>query len=69
MRGGVRPCKRHDRDIDTVMTMPKVVITMPAFHAETTLQRTVEAIPDGVADELIVRTKASAQAARVGGSP
>jgi SAM-dependent methyltransferase len=62
MRGGVQPCKRHDRDIDTVRTMPKVVITMPAFHAETTLQRTVEAIPDGVADELILVDDASTDA-------
>ncbi len=42
--------------------MPKVVITMPAFHAETTLQRTVEAIPDGIADEMILVDDASTDA-------
>src|SRR5262245_5951078 len=42
--------------------MPRVVITMPAFHAEATLERTVEAIPEGVADELILVDDASTDA-------
>jgi hypothetical protein len=40
-------------------TTPKVVITMPAYHAERTLERTVLAIPEGVADELILVDDAS----------
>ena len=39
--------------------MPKVVITMPAYQAERTLERTVLAIPEGVADELILVDDAS----------
>jgi glycosyltransferase involved in cell wall biosynthesis/2-polyprenyl-3-methyl-5-hydroxy-6-metoxy-1,4-benzoquinol methylase len=42
--------------------MPHVVITMPAYHAETTLERTVSAIPEGVADELILVDDASRDA-------
>ncbi len=42
--------------------MPKVVITMPAYHAERTLERTVAAIPEGVADELILVDDASRDA-------
>ena len=38
---------------------PKVVITMPAYHAEHTLERTVLAIPGGFADELILVDDAS----------
>lgn len=40
--------------------MPKVVITMPAYHAEGTLAQTVADIPAGVADELILVDDASA---------
>lgn len=39
--------------------MPRVVITMPAYHAERTLERTVRAIPSGIADELILVDDAS----------
>ena len=39
--------------------MPKVVITMPAYHAEGTLEQTVADIPAGVADELILVDDAS----------
>ncbi len=39
--------------------MPKVVITMPAYEAEGTLERTVMDIPVGVADELILVDDAS----------
>jgi len=39
--------------------VPKVVITMPAYQAEQTLERTVLAIPEGVADELILVDDAS----------
>jgi 2-polyprenyl-3-methyl-5-hydroxy-6-metoxy-1,4-benzoquinol methylase len=39
--------------------LPKIVITMPAYHAERTLERTVLAIPAGVADELILVDDAS----------
>lgn len=39
--------------------MPKVIITMPAYHAELTLERTVQAIPPSVADELILVDDAS----------
>jgi 2-polyprenyl-3-methyl-5-hydroxy-6-metoxy-1,4-benzoquinol methylase len=39
--------------------MPKVVITMPAFRAEETLEKTVSEIPAGVADELILVDDAS----------
>jgi 2-polyprenyl-3-methyl-5-hydroxy-6-metoxy-1,4-benzoquinol methylase len=42
--------------------MPKIVITMPAYHAEQTLERTVAAIPAGVADELILVDDASRDA-------
>ena len=42
--------------------MPHVVITMPAYHAEATLERTVSAIPDGIADELILVDDASRDA-------
>lgn len=40
--------------------MPKTVITMPAYRAVKTLERTVAAIPAGVADELILVDDASA---------
>src|SRR3954452_17081427 len=56
------PINRDGRVLDTGKTMPKIVITMPAFHAETTLERTVEAIPRGVADELILVDDASTDA-------
>jgi 2-polyprenyl-3-methyl-5-hydroxy-6-metoxy-1,4-benzoquinol methylase len=39
--------------------MPKVTIALPAYQAETTLAMTVAAIPDGVADELILVDDAS----------
>jgi 2-polyprenyl-3-methyl-5-hydroxy-6-metoxy-1,4-benzoquinol methylase len=39
--------------------VPKVVITMPAFRAEHTLEKTVSDIPEGVADELILVDDAS----------
>jgi glycosyltransferase involved in cell wall biosynthesis len=39
--------------------VPRVVITMPAYQAEGTLERTVLAIPEGVADELILVDDAS----------
>jgi glycosyltransferase involved in cell wall biosynthesis len=39
--------------------MPKVVITMPAYRAAGTLRQTVAAIPEGVADELILVDDAS----------
>jgi 2-polyprenyl-3-methyl-5-hydroxy-6-metoxy-1,4-benzoquinol methylase len=39
--------------------VPKVVITMPAYQAEQTLERTVLAIPAGLADELILVDDAS----------
>jgi 2-polyprenyl-3-methyl-5-hydroxy-6-metoxy-1,4-benzoquinol methylase len=38
---------------------PKVIITLPAFHAESTLARTVDEIPTDVADELILVDDAS----------
>jgi hypothetical protein len=39
--------------------MPKVVITMPAYRAERTLERTVAEIPPGIADRLILVDDAS----------
>ena len=39
--------------------MTRVVITLPAYQAEETLERTVAAIPDGVADEVILVDDAS----------
>ncbi|HYT78684.1 MAG TPA: bifunctional glycosyltransferase/class I SAM-dependent methyltransferase [Actinomycetota bacterium] len=39
--------------------MPRVVITMPAYRAEGTLEKTVADIPPGVADELILVDDAS----------
>jgi glycosyltransferase involved in cell wall biosynthesis/2-polyprenyl-3-methyl-5-hydroxy-6-metoxy-1,4-benzoquinol methylase len=42
--------------------MPKIVIAMPAYHAEQTLERTVSAIPPGIADELILVDDASRDA-------
>ena len=39
--------------------MTKVVITMPAYYAEDTLERTVADIPVGIADELILVDDAS----------
>ncbi len=39
--------------------MTKVVITMPAYRAQDTLERTVADIPAGVADELILVDDAS----------
>ena len=44
------------------MSTSKIVITMPAYHAERTLERTVAAIPEGVADELILVDDASRDA-------
>lgn len=38
---------------------PKIVITLPAYHAARTLERTVAAIPEGIADELILVDDAS----------
>lgn len=40
--------------------MSKIVITMPAFHAEGTLEKTIADIPSGTADELILVDDASA---------
>ena len=40
--------------------MPRVVVTLPAYHAESTLAKTVADIPPGVADELILVDDASA---------
>jgi 2-polyprenyl-3-methyl-5-hydroxy-6-metoxy-1,4-benzoquinol methylase len=42
--------------------MPKVIIAMPAYHAEDTLEQTLDDIPSGVADEVIVVDDASADA-------
>jgi Glycosyl transferase family 2 len=39
--------------------MPKVIITMPAYRAATTLERTVADIPPGIADRLILVDDAS----------
>ena len=39
--------------------MPKVVITLPAYRAERTLERTIAEIPHGVADRLILVDDAS----------
>ncbi len=39
--------------------MPKVIITMPAYRAERTLERTVADIPAGIADQLILVDDAS----------
>jgi glycosyltransferase involved in cell wall biosynthesis/2-polyprenyl-3-methyl-5-hydroxy-6-metoxy-1,4-benzoquinol methylase len=39
--------------------MPKVVITMPAYRAEHTLEKTIADIPEGVADKLILVDDAS----------
>ncbi len=47
------------RHVDRSPGLPKVVITMPAYQAEQTLERTVLAIPPGVADELILVDDAS----------
>ncbi len=47
------------RHVDRSPGLPKVVITMPAYQAEQTLERTVLAIPAGVADELILVDDAS----------
>lgn len=38
---------------------PKVIVCMPAYKAETTLAKTYHALPDGVADEVIVVDDAS----------
>ena len=38
----------------------RVIVTLPAYHAETTLEKTVADIPAGVADELILVDDASA---------
>ncbi len=32
----------------------KVIVVMPAYNAELTIERTVEAIPEGVADDIIL---------------
>src|SRR6266566_5187167 len=54
---------RHDvrspRRVSRRPARPKVVITMPAYQAEMTLERTVLAIPSGVADEVILVDDAS----------
>jgi SAM-dependent methyltransferase len=42
-----------------VSAAAKVVIALPAYHAARTLERTVAAIPEGVADELILVDDAS----------
>jgi glycosyltransferase involved in cell wall biosynthesis len=42
-----------------VVGLVKVVITLPAYRAAGTLRRTVAAIPDGIADELILVDDAS----------
>jgi 2-polyprenyl-3-methyl-5-hydroxy-6-metoxy-1,4-benzoquinol methylase len=42
--------------------VPKVIITMPAYRAEGTLEKTVADIPEGVADELILVDDASPDA-------
>ena len=47
------------RPVDRSGVLPKVVITMPAYQAEQTLERTVLAIPAGLADELILVDDAS----------
>lgn len=39
--------------------MARVIITMPAYRAEATLERTVADIPEGIADELILVDDAS----------
>jgi 2-polyprenyl-3-methyl-5-hydroxy-6-metoxy-1,4-benzoquinol methylase len=39
--------------------MPRIVITMPAYRAESTLAKTVADIPEGLADELILVDDAS----------
>src|ERR1051326_5794870 len=39
--------------------MPRVIITMPAYRAAETLERTVADIPEGVADQLILVDDAS----------
>jgi 2-polyprenyl-3-methyl-5-hydroxy-6-metoxy-1,4-benzoquinol methylase len=39
--------------------MPKVIVTMPAYHAEDTLARTVSDLPSDVAEELILVDDAS----------
>src|SRR5437867_7021897 len=39
--------------------VPKVVITMPAYRAEHTLEKTIADIPEGVADQLILVDDAS----------
>jgi len=39
--------------------VPKVVITMPAYRAELTLEKTIADIPEGVADQLILVDDAS----------
>jgi len=39
--------------------MPRVVITLPAYRAEETLERTIADIPAGIADELILVDDAS----------
>ena len=38
---------------------PKVIVCMPAYKAETTLAKTYQALPDGIADEVIVVDDAS----------
>src|SRR6188472_206615 len=42
-----------------VSDTPKIVITLPAYHAARTLERTVAAIPEGIDDELILVDDAS----------
>jgi hypothetical protein len=49
---GIRLAQNH-------VGSPRVVITMPAYNAETTLAKTVAEIPDGVADRLILVDDAS----------
>jgi glycosyltransferase involved in cell wall biosynthesis/2-polyprenyl-3-methyl-5-hydroxy-6-metoxy-1,4-benzoquinol methylase len=50
---------RNPRRVSRRPARPKVVITMPAYQAEMTLEQTVLAIPAGVADELILVDDAS----------
>ncbi len=37
----------------------RIIVTMPAYHAETTLEKTFRAIPEGLADDVLVVDDAS----------
>jgi Glycosyl transferase family 2 len=50
---------RRDNQRKGEESTPKVVITMPAYRAEATLERTVADIPPGIADRLILVDDAS----------